>query len=170
MTLFDVDVPAVGEKLEPVLLEIIRGCHFKAKPNSAAGGRRLGCARCGRSKRDDVHYGAPKSINVFGSGNPKVYWQEKMRWQELLTAQLEGSGLLRPLARVMVEGEAVFPDRIKRDQGNHRVIVEKALGDALVVGGWLEDDDWSRYEFGNLFAAYEHGVSATRLTLFPTAA
>jgi hypothetical protein len=48
--------------------------------------------------------------------------------------------------------------------------VEKALGDALVEGGWLEDDDWSRFEFGGLAAVYERGVSRTRIMVFPTAA
>jgi hypothetical protein len=40
-----------------------------------------------------------------------------------------------------VEGEVSFGDGRERDQGNHRVIVEKALGDALVRGGYLPDDD-----------------------------
>jgi hypothetical protein len=65
-----------------------------------------------------------------------------------------------------VEGQCTFPDRTRRDQGNHRFMLEKAMGDALVAGGWLEDDDWSRYEFGGLSAVYEKGVSRTRLMVF----
>ena len=62
-----------------------------------------------------------------------------------------------------------FPNRIKRDQGNFRWMIEKALGDTLVGGGWLPDDTWDRYEFGGLTYKYEKGVSATRLMLFPRA-
>jgi hypothetical protein len=52
-------------------------------------------------------------------------------------------------------GLCCFPDRIRRDQGNFRYFIEKALGDALVAGGWLEfgglaDDDWDHYEFGGM--------------------
>jgi hypothetical protein len=68
---------------------------------------------------------------------------------------------------VLVEGECTFPDRHRRDQGNHRFMVEKAMGDALTTGGYLEDDDWSRYEFGGLAHRYEKGVSRTRLLVFP---
>ena len=62
------------------------------------------------------------------------------------------------------------PDRKRRDQGNHRFLLEKALGDALVAGGWLDDDDWARYEFGGLQMVYERGVSAMRLFVFPSEA
>jgi hypothetical protein len=61
-----------------------------------------------------------------------------------------------------------FPDRRRRDQGNHRFIVEKALGDALVAGGWLPDDTWEHYEFGGLAMRVERGESWTRLMLFPS--
>jgi hypothetical protein len=67
-----------------------------------------------------------------------------------------------------VEGEVSFGDGRDRDQGNHRVIVEKAVvGDALVRGGFLPNDTWSRYEFGGLQWHDEPGVSRTRLLLFP---
>jgi hypothetical protein len=172
-------------KLDPVLIEVVRECDFKRKPCGECGlpksneihkgspprcvfTRRLGCDRCGRAARDPVHYGAPSSLNVFGSGNPKTYWQEKMNWQAILTPLLIASGLPKGLERVMVEGEATFPTRAGRDQGNHRVLIEKALGDALEAGGWLAEDTWEHYEFGNLTASYERGVSATRLMLFPS--
>jgi hypothetical protein len=49
--------------------------------------------------------------------------------------------------------------------------LEKIVGDALKEGGWLADDRWfpvCMYEFGNLAAVYEKGVSRLRLTVFPT--
>jgi hypothetical protein len=166
--------------VEPVEIEILRTCAFKKKgtetvtTNKRDGTvetrevKRQGCARCGKPKQDESHIGAPSSLNALGSGNPQIYMGMKSRWQALLLARLEASGLPKPLGRVLVEGEATFPDRIRRDQGNYRVLIEKALGDALTEGGWLEDDDWTRYEFGNLAYVYERGVSRTRLMLFPS--
>lgn len=184
--------------LQPVELEIVRACAFKAKPlvcrvckaERKKGGKkgacehcgtatspiqRQGCDRCGEAKGDRGHIGAPPSLNVLGSGDPSIYMGIKARWQALLAELLQASGLPRGLAQVMVEGEVTFPDRTRRDQGNYRTLLEKALGDTLVsgggdiAGGWLEDDDWQRYEFGNLAYRYEAGVSRTRLMVFPRA-
>jgi hypothetical protein len=158
-------------RLEPVFIEHVRECHFKAKPTETVAGRtvkRRGCARCGRGKHDPAHYGAPPSLNVLGSGDPMAYQEAKRRWSAILHLLLEASGLPKGLEHVLVEGEATFPDRARRDQGNYRVLIEKALGDVLTAGGWLADDDWGSYEFGNLTYSYEKGVSATRLMLFPT--
>jgi hypothetical protein len=157
--------PAAPVSLEPVELEIVRQCHFKAK-----GEGKRGCGRCGAPKWDVTHIGAPPSINLLGSGNPQAYQGMKARWQALLSDHLRASGLPTGLERVLVEGQITFPDRGRRDQGNYRVLLEKALGDALKVGGWLDDDDWSRYEFGGLAYAYERGVSRTRLIIFPSVA
>ena len=49
-------------------------------------------------------------------------------------------------------------------------MIEKALDDALVDGGWLESDCFfpvSRYEFGGLQAVHTPGESWIRLSLFP---
>lgn len=165
LMLFEPEAPV---RLEPVLLEHVRVCHFKKKPD-ADGHRRLGCARCQRPKHDPSHMGAPPSMNTFArSGDGFVYMNLKERWSALLRPLLDASGLPKGLAHVLVEGEATFPDRGRRDQGNYRVLIEKALGDVLVAGGWLPDDTWDHYEFGNLSRSHQPGVSATRLVLFPT--
>lgn len=148
--------------LEPVTIEIVRHHAFEKRTKS-------GCAVCGRAKTHIEHAGAAPSMNVLGSGNQFVYQNHKKAWQEALTEQLEAAELPRGLARVVCEGEVTFPDRRKRDQGNHRFFLEKALGDALTTGGWLADDDWESFEFGGLAQAYEKGVSRTRLLLFPSA-
>jgi hypothetical protein len=175
MTLFDLNFSegTVTERFEPVMVEIVRECHFKAKAPEEVQGRtvkRRGCERCGRPKNAREHMGQPPSINPLGSGDPMAYQGLKQQWQSLILERLAASGLPKGLERVLVEGEVTFPTRAKRDQGNFRFLVEKALGDALVEGGWLADDDWDSYEFGNLTKSYEKGVSATRLILFPTAA
>jgi len=178
--------PVVGV-LEPVELVIVRACAFKAKGCKACGLPRSnaahkaggacsgfraqrGCARCGRPKNDAGHLGTPPSLNAFGrSGDGFVYLNLKEQWGEALRVELERSKLPKGLAHVLVEGEVTFPDRQRRDQGNYRVLIEKALGDALTSGGWLPDDDWQHYEFGGLAYRYEPGVSRTRLLLFPRA-
>jgi hypothetical protein len=175
--------------LEPVQLVVERACHFKAKPCGRCGKpksnavhrkaenggtcefqRKTLCANCGLAKSDRRHLGAPPAFHKLGSGDRRAYQAVKQQWQDVLTELLEESGLQRGLGRVMVEGEATFPEQLRRDQGNYRILIEKALGDTLVAGGWLEDDDWARYEFGNLAYRYEHGVSRTRLYLFPAPA
>lgn len=149
------------QAFEPVTLEHVRDHAFEKRA-------KRGCGVCGRAKTHRDHQGAPPSMNFLGSGNQFAYQAQKKVWQEILIEQLERSDVARPLVRVVVEGEVTFPDRRKRDQGNHRFFLEKALGDALVEGGWLEDDDWERYEFGGLSARLEKGVSRTRLLLFPS--
>lgn len=109
----------------------------------------------------------PPSLNAFGSGNRWKFITEKRTWQKLLIGALTEAELPTGLDRVVVEGEVTFPDRRKRDQGNYRFMIEKALGDALTEGGWLTDDDWTRYSFGGLGAVYEKGVKRTRLMVFP---
>lgn len=172
-----------------VVLTIRRACHYKAKPCKTCGRprsnpihrqknveegkpycafrRQLGCARCGEPKSSTDHLGAPESFNVFAGRDPNVYRTIIGRWSAALEPLLEASGLPRPLDAVKASGTATFPDVSDRDQGNYRVIVEKALGDALVKGGWLTSDDWTRYEFGDLSYAYEPGVSQTVLVVGP---
>lgn len=127
-----------------------------------------GCEQCGKGRHDIAHHGTPQSVRLFGSGaNHFTYQTIKHAWQQRLTELLNVAELPKGLGRVLVEGEVCFPDRQRRDQGNHRFVVEKALGDALTAGGWLEDDDWSRFEFGQLAYRYEKGQSWTRLVVFP---
>jgi hypothetical protein len=144
---------------EPVEIELVRHHAYKKT--------KRGCAVCRQAKMHPDHLGAPTSFQAAtGSGNQFAYQNMKKAWQRLLHERLEASGLPRGLTHVLVEGQCTFPDRTRRDQGNHRFMLEKAMGDALVAGGWLEDDDWSRYEFGGLSAVYEKGVSRTRLMVF----
>lgn len=147
---------------EPVMVEHVRDHAFVKQT-------KRGCEMCGEGKTHRDHQGAPPSMNFLGSGNPHVYQSYKKVWQALLVELLERSDLPRPLSRVVAEGEVCFPSRGRRDQGNHRFFLEKCLGDALVEGGWLADDDWARYEFGGLAQAFEKGVSRSRLMVFPTA-
>ena len=148
----------------PVDLIHVRDHRFKKRPAKAKG-----CAECGRAKTNMVHVGAPQSLNAEASQSTRfAYGNQKKAWQARLTKLLEDSGLPKGLVAVHVRGQVCFPDRTKRDQGNHRFLVEKALGDALEKGGWISNDDWTRYQFGNLDYAYDKGQSWTALTIFPS--
>jgi hypothetical protein len=107
--------------------------------------RRLGCATCGQPKSWAGHLGAPESFNAMAGRDPNIYRAAVDRWADALGPLLVSSGLPMGLGRIVVEGEVSFGDGRDRDQGNHRVIVEKAVGDALVRGGYLPNDTWSRY-------------------------
>lgn len=155
--------PEEQQGLYPVRIVQERECWFKKKPE-----KKRGCLRCGRAKKDLAHLGTSISLNVFGSGaNRFAYQNAKKQWEDVIKIKLEAEGLPKGLGRIVAEAVMCFPDRAERDQGNFRFIIEKALGDALVDGGWLWDDDWSRYEFGNLAYAYEKGRAATEIMLFP---
>lgn len=189
------DAPALdecvpGQRLEPVQIEHTRVCKWVAKPCGICGkpktnkvhrkknaeeglpfcefGRKLGCATCGKPKNSPDHIGAPESFNLFASGSWEAYQSAKKRWHAVLDPLLRASGLPLGLAHVLVEGECSFGDALERDQGNHRVVIEKALGDVLKEGGWLARDKWGWYEFAGL-QLREEGVNRVRLTLFPRA-
>lgn len=176
----DVPVPSG----EPVLLEFVWLHRYVSKGKGTRG-----CKVCNLAKTHRDHLGAPPSFNVLGSGDQQAYQSMKKSWQAAIAMALEASGLSRGLERVVAEGRAIFGDHIRRDQGNHRFMVEKALGDALVFGtpapdpkrkspewwertpgGWLEDDDWDRYEFGGFAKVIEppRGTGRTELLIFPT--
>lgn len=147
----------------PVEVIHVRRCRFKKKP-----GNKRGCAVCEENKGWVGHSGYLPTFNAGGSGgNRFIYQNLKKTWTELFRELLEAARLPRPLGYVLVEGVITFPDRGRRDQGNFRHLLEKIVGDTLTVGGWLEDDDWERYEFGNLQKAYVKGEASTRLMLFP---
>jgi hypothetical protein len=146
--------------------------HAAVKPAhvTKAQGKRWRCAvvGCGRGPGTVPHHGFPQSMNVGGSGNQMAFQSQKKMWQGLWIDRFREAGLPRPLGSVRVEGLLCFPDRRERDQGNFRYMLEKSIGDALQEGGWLDRDDWSRYEFGNLRRTYQKGVAYTLLRLWPS--
>lgn len=108
----------------------------------------------------------PPSLNdVAGQGTRYRWIAAKKHWYGVLSTALQAAGM-EPCASVYVEGRITFPNRIKRDQGNYRSPLEKFLGDSLQRGGYLPDDDWQHYQFGDLQAGYEPRVSRTDLVLF----
>lgn len=95
--------------------------------------------------------GTPKSFNQVGlHSHWAVGRAEKQRWQGWLSIALMEQGVPRKLKRVEARATLRFKQRRRRDEGNFRVIPEKALGDALVAGGWLVDDTADLYRFGDV--------------------
>lgn len=64
--------------------------------------------------------------------------------------------LPHPMGSVLLEGRCVWPTRQTRDQGNWVTIIAKFVGDVLQAGGWLSNDDWTRYLVGN----FERGLNS----------
>lgn len=95
--------------------------------------------------------GIPKSLNAVGSRGSHHAWnREKKKWEGMIFIGLRQAKV--PEGLVYVEATAVLhpPTKHKRDEGNFRAILEKALGDILQVGGWLVDDSDAEFRFGRL--------------------
>jgi hypothetical protein len=91
----------------------------------------------------------PPSLNaVAGRSNRWAFSRPKKQWQRDLAVALMAIGVPRNLHRVEASAVLSFTTARRRDEGNFRVILEKALGDALVEGGWLEDDTPDHFRFG----------------------
>lgn len=170
------DARPVGTVGEPVVVRHTRDHRFVKKPIPEGKDKPSpGCAVCNGAKGAMQHIGTPQSFNALARVNPHTYQNWKKHWSPRLAELLEAARLPRPLAHVRAHGLVCFPDRTQRDQGNFRVLLEKVLGDVLVNGaeelgidGWLEDDNWDYYEFGNLRRTYAKGEAWTEVTLVPT--
>ncbi len=99
--------------------------------------------------------GTPKSFNQIGY---RSHWSigraEKQRWEGFLGIALMEARVPRRLKRVEATATLRFKQQRRRDSGNFRPLIEKALGDILVTAGYLEDDTADLYSFGavELFA------------------
>jgi hypothetical protein len=119
-----------------------------------------------------IHHAYPVSINEGGSGHDHHTWQRaKEAWEFIFCRALEQADLPRPLGHMLVEGEWTFPQRFGQgpDQENYRYPCSKFFGDAVQLGGWLENDWWLQFAFGNAEYRLEKGVRRLRLIVFPTA-
>lgn len=109
--------------------------------------------------------GTPPSYNVTAQAHWTKHRKVKREWQQHLETALMVERLPRDLLRLEATAYMIFRQRRRRDEGNFRVILEKALGDALVNGRWLEDDTADRYEFGQVTLYEEPGDAITVVNL-----
>lgn len=93
----------------------------------------------------------PPSLNEVGY---RTHWavarRHKLTWQNDLSTLLLAQRVPRGLMKVDAAATIYFTEKRRRDEGNFRVLIEKALGDALVEGGWLADDTPDHYTFGKV--------------------
>lgn len=107
----------------------------------------------------------PPSLNRYAGGPRGPYFREKAKWQKQISTALMAAGVPRGLGKVTATATMTFPTRRKRDEGNLRFLLEKALGDALVKGGWIEDDTGDCFSFGRIEFDAEPGDALTRIEL-----
>jgi hypothetical protein len=100
----------------------------------------------------------------FGA-NPHVAARTKRIWEGVAMVMLLQAKVPKDLAWVTVRARMRFPDKRRRDEGNFRMVIEKALGDALVSGGYISDDTPDKYRFLGVEFDAEKGPKEMTLTL-----
>jgi hypothetical protein len=110
--------------------------------------------------------GTPPSLNTVGSrGAAMAFHRHKKQWEGMCMIALLEMKVPKGLASVEASAVLRFKDRRRRDEGNYRAMLEKALGDALVLGGHLIDDTPDRYRFAQVNFDEERGNPLTTVTL-----
>ena len=94
--------------------------------------------------------GTPPSYNTLVHAHWRKNHRVKQQWEEWCWLALLQVELPKGLQRVTASALLHFKQYRRRDEGNFRVVLEKALGDALVKGGWLDDDTPDHYRFERL--------------------
>lgn len=108
----------------------------------------------------------PPSVNTYAHAHWRRYHGIKKTWQATFAEEL--MVLRRELgraSRVHATASLRFPQRRRRDEGNYRAALEKALGDALVQGGYLSDDTPDQFTFGAVTFEEDRGGNRTTVTL-----
>lgn len=103
----------------------------------------------------------PPSSNTNSGVGGRGHWQgvakTKLKWEGIFQYMLMAAKVPRPLPSVTVFAELQFRDKRRRDSDNYYFAISKPLGDALVKGGWLVDDNPDYYAFNRV------KISETRL-------
>lgn len=110
----------------------------------------------------------PPSLNAASLGSRGAHMKFhrlKKEWEGHITAGLLKAQVPKGLERVHATAVCRFPSRRKRDEGNFRYLLEKALGDTLQLNGCLEDDTPEQFTFGKLVFDADRGPARTILTL-----
>lgn len=104
----------------------------------------------------------PPSVNRTRGEHWGATRQRKARLQHEITVLLYAARVPRPIPGGRVHATAVvtYPKARRRDEGNIRAGLEKALADALVAAGFLPDDTTEHFRFGELSFAVEPGRRA----------
>lgn len=116
--------------------------------------------------------GCPPSYNSYQRAHWRKQHRLKQQWQSILEGLLMVSGLSRISPdykrRITATAELRFPTRVRRDEGNYRTPIEKALGDALQNGCWLPDDTPEFFSMGGVTFSPERGAHHMTICLVVT--
>lgn len=108
----------------------------------------------------------PPSLNRQGRTHPQAQARLKKALQSTLEGLLMANGLPRDLNRIEAWAVLRFPRAgQRRDEGNFRWLLEKALGDALTNGRWLPDDSADQFRFYLLRFDKQPGPAQTTVFL-----
>jgi hypothetical protein len=108
----------------------------------------------------------PPSLNRITGGSGWTWRGEKAALQRDLETLLMAERIPRPVEHVAASATLAFPVARRRDEGNYRALIEKALGDALTSGGWLADDTPQHFQFGAV--TFTRGHAATLIAVLWT--
>lgn len=109
----------------------------------------------------------PPSINASGvgaSGSWQRFHRLKKQWEGMFVIALLAAKVPKNLPSITASASLRFKTKRRRDEGNFRALLEKALGDALQLG-WLEDDTPEYFRFNEVTFEPETGPARTILRL-----
>lgn len=89
----------------------------------------------------------------------------KKEWEGKLLAAMLKAKVPKGLSQVQATAHCRFKTSHKRDEGNFRWLLEKALGDALQLHGALDDDTVDEFTFPKLTIEPGKGKPRTVITL-----
>jgi hypothetical protein len=112
---------------------------------------------------DDIPPSANRTNPMGGAAAAGNYAREKSRWEGVITMLFMAHHIPRNLERVEAEVEFRWPTNHRRDIGNFKGMLEKAMGDGLVKAGWLKDDDTDRFDVVKFTRAKENGPKRTQI-------
>lgn len=107
----------------------------------------------------------PASYNTTRFAPWYVAHAENKKLMEAIGWALRMSNLPRRVESVTACAELRFPSRRRRDEGNFRTPLEKALGDSLVQLQYLPDDTPDRFRFDRLVFLPDTGAACTTMIL-----
>lgn len=108
----------------------------------------------------------PPSFNAVGyTGSRWKLTRAVKEWHDLIASLLLIDGVRRDFNLVLASATITFCSRRRRDVENYRVILSKALGDALVSYGVIEDDTHDYFRLTDVKLEVLPGVTRTEIVL-----
>lgn len=105
---------------------------------------------------------APVSQNKRRGEHWSATRRRKQGWMDDLFIVLLENKVPKNIRKAHATAVVRLPANRRRDEGNFRDLLEKALGDALQLQ-WLPDDTPEHFTFGAL--TFEQGAAQTTITL-----